>query len=128
MNLAFALSIDQRWESARAEYERALAIDPSCQLAKARLDQLNTLVAKMESRNGTRRDPPLVATSTAAPPARHGPDGPTASPEQTTVSGALRDPALLATATVSPSRSAARPSIPPPRPFNAAGTAGPPAQ
>ena len=80
MNLAFALTIDQRWESARAEYQRALAIDPSCQLAKARLDQLNTLVAKRESPDGARRDPSTVMTATAAPPARREPDSPTAAP------------------------------------------------
>ncbi|MGA9926465.1 MAG: tetratricopeptide repeat protein, partial [Isosphaeraceae bacterium] len=48
MNLAFALTIDQRWESARAEYQRALALDPSSQLAKARLNELNNLLAKRE--------------------------------------------------------------------------------
>ena len=84
MNLAFALTIDQRWESARAEYQCALALDPSSQLAKARLDELNNLLAKREpaapAPDGARRDPPLLtaATATAAPTARRGPDGPTA--------------------------------------------------
>jgi Flp pilus assembly protein TadD len=111
MNLAFALTIDQRWESARAEYQRALALDPSSQLAKARLDELNNLLAKREpaapAPDGARRDPALLtaATATAAPPARRGPDGPTAAatPPQSALSGARRDPALLATTAVSPS-------------------------
>ena len=111
MNLAFALTIDQRWESARAEYQRALALDPSSQLAKARLDELNNLLAKREpaapAPDGARRDPALLtaATATAAPPARRGPDGPTAAatPPQSAPSGARRDPALLTTTAVSPS-------------------------
>ncbi len=109
MNLAFALTIDQRWESARAEYQRALALDPSSQLAKARLDELNNLLAKREpaapAPDGARRDPPLrtAATATTAPTARRGPDGPTAAatPPQSAPSGARRDPALLTTAAVS---------------------------
>ena len=111
MNLAFALTIDQRWESARAEYQRALALDPSSQLAKARLDELNNLLAKREpaapAPDGARRDPPLLtaATATAAPTARRGPDGTTAAatPPQSVPSGPRRDPALLATTAVSPS-------------------------
>ena len=102
MNLAFALTTDQRWESARAEYERALAIDPSCQLAKARLDELNTLVAKRESAAGARRDPATLTTetATAAPPVPPGSDSPTAPPEQPTAGVARRDPALRTTAAV----------------------------
>ena len=111
MNLAFALTIDQRWESARAEYQRALALDPSSQLAKARLDELNNLLAKREpvapAPDGARRDPALLtaATATAAPTARRGPDGTTAAatPPQSAPSGARRDPALLTTTAVSPS-------------------------
>jgi Tfp pilus assembly protein PilF len=116
MNLAFALTIDQRWESARAEYQRALALDPSSQLAKARLDELNKLLAKREpaaapAPDGAGRNPALLTTATAAPPARRGPDGPTATatatatatPPQSAPSGARRDPALLSTAAVSPS-------------------------
>src|SRR5208337_1321710 len=107
MNLAFALTTDQRWESARAEYQRALALDPSSQLAKARLDELNNLLAKREpaaapAPDGARRDPALLTTATAAPPARPGPDGPTAAatPPQPAPSRARRDPALLTTAAV----------------------------
>jgi len=110
MNLAFALTIDQRWESARAEYQRALALDPSSQLAKARLDELNNLLAKREpaaAPDGARRDPALLATATAAaaPPARRGPDRPiaTTTPPQSAPSGARCNPALLTTAAVSPS-------------------------
>jgi len=142
MNLAFALTTDQRWELARAEYQRALALDPSCQLAKARLDQLNTLVAKRESAAapaGARRDPALLTTATAALPARLGPTGPTATPPRSAPSGVRRDPALNTTAAVSASRPLLaidspgpaqagtqgpnRLSIPPPRSFEARRTA-----
>ncbi len=70
MNLAFALTTDQRWESARAEYQRALALDPSSQLAKARLDELNNLLAKRQpaaAPDGARRDPALLTTAAVSP-------------------------------------------------------------
>ena len=81
MNLAFALTIDQRWESARAEYQRALALDPSSQLAKARLDELNNLLAKREpaapdGAGATRR---CSRPRPRPPPCRRG-AGPTARP------------------------------------------------
>ena len=118
MNLAFALTIDQRWESARTEDQRALAIDPSCQLAKVRLVQLNTLVAKREAPDGGRRDPAPVTTATAAPPAVRGPANPTAAPQPSAPIVARRDPALVATAAVSASsvqryRPKTRVAIPP---------------
>jgi Flp pilus assembly protein TadD len=100
MNLAFALTVDQKWESARTEYLRALAIDPSCQVAKARLEQLNDLVAKRESPNGARRDAASVATTIARPRARSGADSPTAIREQSIPFGARRDPALRPTEAV----------------------------
>ncbi len=123
MNLAFALTIDQRWESARAEYQRALALDPSSQLAKARLDELNNLLAKRESAaapDGVRSDPPLRTAATAAPPPRRGPAVPTATSPRFHPSGVRRDPALLTTAAVSPvtaqgyrpTTRAANPSVP----------------
>ena len=88
-----------------------LALDPSSQLAKARLDELNNLLAKREpaapAPDGARRDPALLtaAAATAAPTVRRGPDGPTAAatPPQSAPSGARRDPALLMTTAVSPS-------------------------
>jgi Tfp pilus assembly protein PilF len=68
MNLAFALIIDQRWEPARAEYRRALAIDPTSQLAKARLDELNILIARRQpAQDGARRDPAVLTTGTVSP-------------------------------------------------------------
>jgi Tfp pilus assembly protein PilF len=70
-NLAFALSMDQRWEPARTEYQRALALDPSSQLAKSRLDELNALLAKLEpTRNPVARDPQLITTSVTLPEPR----------------------------------------------------------
>jgi Flp pilus assembly protein TadD len=81
LNLAFALTMEQRWESAREHYQRALALDPASQLAKDRLGQLNTLVAKMEKRRDpTAQDPhaPAVAMvepqEAARPPAPRDPD------------------------------------------------------
>jgi Flp pilus assembly protein TadD len=70
-NLAFALSMDRRWEPARTEYQRALALDPSSQLAKSRLDELNALLAKLEpTRNPVAQDPQLLTTSVTLPEPR----------------------------------------------------------
>ncbi|MGO9913871.1 MAG: tetratricopeptide repeat protein [Isosphaeraceae bacterium] len=105
MNLAFALTIVERWESARAEYQRALALDPSSQLAKARLDELNNLLAKREpaaAPEGVRGNPPQLTAETAAPSVRRGPAVPTTTPPQADASSVRRDPALLTTAAVSP--------------------------
>jgi Tfp pilus assembly protein PilF len=97
MNLAFALTLDQRWESARAEYQRALEIDPSCQVAKARLAELNALAAKLDpSRGGASPGRQLLTTSTGAPPRVI----PPAAPIVPGRSAAPRDPAVRVTAAV----------------------------
>jgi tetratricopeptide (TPR) repeat protein len=68
LNLAFALTSDHKWESARAEYKRALAIDPSSQLAKTRLDKLDILLARQQpAPDGARPDPAVLTTATVAP-------------------------------------------------------------
>src|SRR5262249_1772758 len=66
MNLAFALTMDRRFEPARAEYQRALALDPSSQLARARLGQLNALLAKLEPTPAPASSPPGAAIITTA--------------------------------------------------------------
>jgi tetratricopeptide (TPR) repeat protein len=71
MNLGFVLTMERRWELAQAEYQRALALDPSSQLAKDRLGQLNTLVAKIDKpRDGAPKDSGLVTTSAGVSPFR----------------------------------------------------------
>ena len=68
MNLAFALTADQRWELARDEYERVLALDPSSQAAKDRLAQLNAMLAKLDkAHNPGPNDTRPLTTSTTAP-------------------------------------------------------------
>ena len=46
-NLAFVLTMERRWEEARAQYQLALAADPSSTELKTRLEQLDTLAAKL---------------------------------------------------------------------------------
>ncbi|HZW35061.1 MAG TPA: tetratricopeptide repeat protein, partial [Isosphaeraceae bacterium] len=97
-NLAFALTMDRRWDAARAEYQRVLERDPASKVARARLDQLNALLAKLEpTRAGAAPGPALLTTSTGAPPPR--PARPTATPPDASRSLAPRDPALFTTAT-----------------------------
>jgi tetratricopeptide (TPR) repeat protein len=105
LNLAFALTMEQRWESAREHYQRALVLDPASQLAKDRLGQLNALVAKMESRRDvTRQDPHVLATSADVPPSgrdvlrANAPAMATTGPLEATRPPAPRDPGLVATA------------------------------
>src|SRR5262249_29211373 len=111
----FALTMDRRWEAARAEYQRVLALDPASPIAKARLNQLNALLAKLEpTRTGAPRGPQVLTTSTAAP--RPQPALPFATSSQSTRSPAPRDPALPTAATTvgSPRRPAGmRITVPP---------------
>jgi tetratricopeptide (TPR) repeat protein len=114
-NLAFALTMDQRWDAARAEYQRVLVLDPASKVAKARLDQLNGLVAKLEpGRAGAPHGPQVLTTSTGAPR----PGVRAATPPDASRSLAPRDPALLTTAaTGDPSRHLAGIGVAvPPRP------------
>jgi Flp pilus assembly protein TadD len=97
-NLAFALTMDRRWDAARAEYQRVLALDPASKVTRARLDQLNGLLAKLEpARAGAPHGPELLTNSTGAPGPR--PDVPGPTPPESARSLAPRDPALLTTAT-----------------------------
>ena len=117
MNLAFALTMDRRWEPAQAEYQRALSLDPSSPLAKARLDQLNALLAKRDKPRDLRpQDARVLTTATDAPPRRPEVVNTSATPTlpQPPRSLALRDPGLITTvATVAPQRP--RPQRPSPR-------------
>jgi Flp pilus assembly protein TadD len=112
-NLAFALTMDRRWDAARAEYQRVLALNASSPVAKARLDQLNAMLAKLEpKRGGAPGGPQVLTTSTTAPPPR--PGGPTTTSPDSARSLALRDPALLPTATkIDPPRRWAAVAVPP---------------
>ena len=47
-NLAFVLTMERRWDEARAQYQLALEADPSSAELKTKLQQLDTLVAKVE--------------------------------------------------------------------------------
>jgi Tfp pilus assembly protein PilF len=46
VNLAFALTLKKAWPEARAEYQRALAADPSSAAAKKGLQDLEAVMAK----------------------------------------------------------------------------------
>jgi Tfp pilus assembly protein PilF len=72
LNLAFALTMDQHWGPARAEYERALALDPASAKAKARVAELNALLAKLEdpSRKRGTQDKALMTTAATVPQPR----------------------------------------------------------
>jgi tetratricopeptide (TPR) repeat protein len=50
LNLAFSLSLDQRWKPAREEYRRALAASPNSETVKSRLRELDHLLASIERR------------------------------------------------------------------------------
>jgi Tfp pilus assembly protein PilF len=46
VNVAFALTLEKSWAEARAEYEKALALEPSSAAARKGLQDLETVVAK----------------------------------------------------------------------------------
>jgi tetratricopeptide (TPR) repeat protein len=76
VNLAFSLSLDQRWQSAREESRRALAANPSSDGAKVRLREIDRLIVSNDKRAGSpgaTRDAQAVAVSASRPipPPRH---------------------------------------------------------
>ncbi len=81
VNLAFSLSLDKRWQLAREEYRRAMAFHPSSDILKARLSEINRLIAANEvqvpDRTAT-RDARAVPVSTFTP--RPAPQGNVAAP------------------------------------------------
>lgn len=60
VNLAFALTLQKAWPEARAQYERALAADPSSAAAKKGLQELDAVVAKA-ARPGAAKEAPATA-------------------------------------------------------------------
>ena len=57
VNVAFALTLDRRWQEARSHYQRALASDPASEAAKSGLRNLERLMAKApqdQARGGDR--------------------------------------------------------------------------
>ena len=68
-NLAIALTLDRRWSEAREQYRLALTADPTSQVAKTRLAELETLVAKVDpaGRNGLQDTKILPASARRDP-------------------------------------------------------------
>jgi Flp pilus assembly protein TadD len=74
LNLAFSHSLERRWQAAREECRLALATNPSSEIAKSRLRELDHAIAMNESRlpktdapRDTNAVPASSITSTAAP-------------------------------------------------------------
>jgi len=70
VNLAFSLALDKRWQSARQEYRRAMAANPSSDILKARLREIDRLIAVNEVRTpklDATRDDGTVPVSTSPP-------------------------------------------------------------
>ena len=66
LNLAFALTLDQHWDEARAQYELALRANPSLVQAKNALRELDNLVAKTSGPkpgSGAVPKPPVAAVA-----------------------------------------------------------------
>ena len=64
-NLAFALTMDRKWAAGREQYRLALAAEPSSAATKARLKELDALIAKVD-RGGKKElhDAKLITAST----------------------------------------------------------------
>lgn len=87
LNLALALTMDQRWEEARTQYEQALAANPTFEQAKMGLHQLNDVIAHAGG--------PKSTTGPGNANLLIGKTEPTtgASPAQTTVAAKMSPPA-----------------------------------
>jgi Tfp pilus assembly protein PilF len=106
-NVAFALSTEGRWIEARAQYRRALKAKPASQVAAARLQELDAVVAKLDARPGhpgPSTDPAVALTSATA----------TASPHVAGLPGAIR-PAARAVARTARTKPAQRPAASSPK-------------
>jgi Tfp pilus assembly protein PilF len=53
-NLAFVMTLNRHWEEARKHYELALDANPDSPVAKTGLENLNSMVAKLESAPGSK--------------------------------------------------------------------------
>ncbi|CAN5916649.1 hypothetical protein BH23PLA1_BH23PLA1_35210 [soil metagenome] len=107
-NLAFALSLEGRWEQAREQYQLAMAADSHSQTPRERLQELDSLMAQLNPNpNGstlpsaTLHDPEVQTVRALQPPKI---------PAESRAPASIDSPVLL---NVSP-RSAAT-NIPPPR-------------
>jgi tetratricopeptide (TPR) repeat protein len=68
VNLAFSLSLDQRWQAAREEYRRALASNPNSELVRSRLRDIDRLIVANDRQapsRGATRDTTIVPASTS---------------------------------------------------------------
>lgn len=50
LNVAFAMTLEQRWDDARRQYEQALAADPGCVGARKGMSELTAAAAKLSAR------------------------------------------------------------------------------
>jgi tetratricopeptide (TPR) repeat protein len=69
VNLAFSLSLDKRWQLAREEYGRAMAFHPSSDVLKARLHEIDRLIAANDVQTPKRaatKDARTIPVSTSA--------------------------------------------------------------
>lgn len=67
-NVAFALSLDKRWDEARRHYELALQLDPTSPVTRSRLQELTTIAARIDTAtpDGSRiaaHDPAILRAS-----------------------------------------------------------------
>jgi len=70
VNLAFSLALDKRWQSARQEYRHAMAANPSSDILKTRLREIDRLIAVNEvqtPRLAATRDARTIPVSTSPP-------------------------------------------------------------
>jgi tetratricopeptide (TPR) repeat protein len=76
VNLAFSLALDKRWQSAPQEYRRAMAANPSSDILKARLREIDRLIAVNEVRtpklDATRDDGTIPVSISPSRPAPQG--------------------------------------------------------
>jgi tetratricopeptide (TPR) repeat protein len=79
VNLAFALSLDKRWDLARDQYRRALAANPTSEATKSRLRDIDRLIVanyRPVERPGRTQDAATIPTSAARSARAERPAGP----------------------------------------------------
>jgi Flp pilus assembly protein TadD len=126
-NLAFVLTMERRWDEARDQYKLALAADPSSTELQIRLQQLDTLAAKLQpSREkvaGTQDARVMTASADIAQQSRRPPV--VSAPTELPVRNSSPRPTTQSVPKEAQRPSGGRPSvhIPPPIEFRAAKTA-----
>ena len=68
-NLAYGLTLNGDWAGARKQYELALKLSPASDLARRRLEQLDTLAAEMDPTGKPPRQAPARSTASVVTPA-----------------------------------------------------------